>query len=148
MILIFQNNYRCRLFKFYVVNIYSFGSVLCRMIVSYSNRDFQNKVCILDKKDELFETINFNKLENKYGGICKNKDKDFFPPHLVSNNYIVEGKFSDNNQTTDVNNMQSDVNNEGKYNHQEINSFFEDNVKYEKISNNCECSSSDKCITY
>ena len=87
-------------------------------------------------------------MEIKYGGLCKNKDKEFFPPHLVSNKYFVNCKFADNNQTMDIYNTQSDENEEVKYNRDNLNSLFEDNVKYENISNNCGCSNSDKCFIY
>ena len=92
LMVIVQNNYRCRLHKSFIIGLSSFMTFLWEMIKYIIDLDTVKKFNIL-KNDELHEIqklINSKQLEKRFGGEAPNcANKFLFPPREVSNEYLL-----------------------------------------------------------
>jgi hypothetical protein len=88
--IIFQKNYKCRLYRLYFMNISTIGSILYRLIPTFLGSHIEKKVVFIKEHEELFTYINKSQIEMQYGGNCNNLDS-FFPPNEVSSEYFLEG---------------------------------------------------------
>jgi hypothetical protein len=89
LILFLQNNYKCRLYIFYILNLSSLGSILWKLIESTGNTTIEKKLTIIECYDDLFKIINRTQIEKKYKGFAENINK-YFPPAIISNDYFVD----------------------------------------------------------
>jgi hypothetical protein len=89
---ILQNNYRCRLFRMFIVNVGSFFNLIWGVIKKIIDANTEKKIKILKVGNtyEIFEIINISQLEKKYCGEAANIEKHFFPPIFPSNNYFPQ----------------------------------------------------------
>lgn len=91
---VLQFHYRARLHALYVVGmspiLNALWTIIRNLIDSHTNRKIK---FIKDKnKDEIFEYINREQIEEKYGGFAPNVTEvdGFFPPIMPSSNYLKD----------------------------------------------------------
>ncbi len=114
---ILQNNYRCRLFQMFIINVggmLTFGwSIIKRILDPVTVKKI--KLLKASQLSQICEFINPSQLEKQYGGIAENRNKErnkernssssnsnsnsssnrddyFFPPIFPSDNYMVKGE--------------------------------------------------------
>jgi len=87
-----QNNYRCRLFRMFIVNVGSFFSLVWGVVKKIIDGNTEKKIKILKegKTMEIFEIINITQIERKYFGEADNVQTYFFPPIFPSVNYMTK----------------------------------------------------------
>ena len=87
-----QNNYRCRLFQIFIVNVGSFFNMMWGVIKKIIDKNTEKKIKILKAGNilEIFEIINRSQIERKYCGEAENVKKYFFPPIFPSEVYLTE----------------------------------------------------------
>jgi hypothetical protein len=93
LIQILQQNYRCRLFVFYIVNIGSFVSLLWGIVKKMVDPSAEKKIKMikeLNSKCEMFSHIHPSQVETKYGGTAKDLEFPFFPPKVPSKTFFLE----------------------------------------------------------
>jgi hypothetical protein len=91
LLMMLQNNYRCRLFVMYIINMggwISFGWSIIKKFVTPST---ERKIKILkpNNLNELFFYINPTQIEKKFGGMAEDIKSFYFPPIFPSNNYLL-----------------------------------------------------------
>ena len=107
---ILQSNYRCRLYKMYILNVSLFIKVLWKTINIMFDPTTQRKIKLLqedsDIEQELFKYINKTQIEKRFGGTADNIESKFFPPIFPSNEYItskeVTSIFVDENEYLEI----------------------------------------------
>jgi len=89
---ILQNNYRCRLYRMYIVNVGSFFNMMWIVIKKIIDANTEKKIRILKAGNtyEIFELINSNQIEKKYCGLAENVTNYFFPPIFPSDKYQTD----------------------------------------------------------
>jgi glutaredoxin len=89
---ILQNNYRCRLFRMFIINVGSFFNMMWGMIKKIIDSNTEKKIKILKSGNfkEIFEIINPSQIEIKYNGTAENINSYFFPPIFPSDKYLLE----------------------------------------------------------
>jgi len=89
---ILQNNYRCRLFRMFIVNVGSFFNMMWGVIKKIIDANTEKKIKILKAGNsyEIFEIINPTQIEKKYCGQADNINNYFFPPIFPSDKYLTE----------------------------------------------------------
>lgn len=87
-----QDNYRCRLFRMFIVNVGSFFNLLWGVIKKIIDANTEKKIKILKAGNttEIFEIIRRSQIEQKYCGEAENLQQYFFPPIFPSDNYITD----------------------------------------------------------
>lgn len=93
------NNYRCRLYSMYLLNLSSYLSMIWKAIRTMLNPITEKKIKLLQGEDceELFKCINRSQIEKKFGGSVDNIESHFFPPIFPSKEY-----FTSNDNTNDI----------------------------------------------
>lgn len=91
---ILQNNYRCRLYVMFIVNIGGFVSFAWGLIKKFMDPSTQRKIRLLkgDALKDLFQFINRKQIEKKFGGLAEDVKEFFFPPIFPSNEYLMENE--------------------------------------------------------
>jgi hypothetical protein len=86
-----QNNYRCRLFVMYIINIggwVSFGwSIIKKLVTPCTERKI--KLLKTTNINELFFFINPLQVEKKFGGLAEDIVNFYFPPIFPSSHYLL-----------------------------------------------------------
>jgi len=92
---ILQNNYRCRLYRMFIVNVGSFFNMMWGIIKKIIDTNTEKKIKILKAGNinEIFEIINHSQIEKKYCGFANDVNGYFFPPIFPSDDYLT--KFED-----------------------------------------------------
>lgn len=87
---ILQNNYRCRLFKMFIINVGSFFNMMWTVIKKIIDNNTEKKIKILKKENlfEMFHTIHPSQIERKYCGEATDITSYFFPPIFPSDKYL------------------------------------------------------------
>jgi hypothetical protein len=91
---VLQFHYRARLHVIYVVGmnpvLNALWSIVRNLIDSHTNKKI--RFIKNNNKDEMFEFINREQLEEKYGGFAPNVSEEFgfFPPIMPSKNYLKD----------------------------------------------------------
>jgi glutaredoxin len=91
---ILQNNYRCRLFRMFIINVGSFFNMMWGMIKKIIDSNTEKKIKILKSGNfkEIFEIINPSQIEVKYNGTSEDINSYFFPPIFPSSKYLLESE--------------------------------------------------------
>jgi len=87
----FQNNYRGRLFKMYILNAPSSIAIAWNLAKGLLE-DTTVKKIQFDKSnssDDMWKHINKDQVETKYGGNARDSKEKFWPPIFPSNNYFT-----------------------------------------------------------
>ena len=88
---ILQCNYRARLYVIYMMNISFFVKALWNMIKVMLDPNTEKKIKMIgNDKSLMFDFINKNQVEVKFGGTAKNVENYFFPHIIPDNNYLNE----------------------------------------------------------
>jgi len=97
MFKILQSNYRARLNVNFIVGMNMFLNAIWTLIKNLIDSNTQKKIRFIKENslDEIFEFINKEQVELKYGGLATNVEdyKEgafFFPPIIPSDNYLKE----------------------------------------------------------
>ena len=93
-----QNNYRSRLYKGFVFGFSGFWTFLWIIVKSFLDESTNAKITIMDSsnKNLLFDLINKEQLEKKYGGDIENiEEGHFFPPNNNNQNYLIKDESSE-----------------------------------------------------
>lgn len=87
-----QENYRCRLFVMFIINIGSFANVLWKVVKSMIDPSTERKIKLLknENTNDVFAFINKSQIEKKYGGNAENLTSYYFPPIFPSDDYYIE----------------------------------------------------------
>jgi len=90
---ILQANYRARLNSMFILGMTGFLNALWTIVKSFLDSNTQKKIKIIKEnaKYEMFEFINNEQLEKKYGGLSENLEDSsvgYFPPYMPSDNYL------------------------------------------------------------
>jgi len=92
-----QNNYRSRLYVCYIVNSPMTVYIPWKIVKQFlaENTVKKMKFCKSLPVPEMFEHINPEQLEKKFGGRVPNKTGNFWPPTMPSTNYFLETEESE-----------------------------------------------------
>jgi hypothetical protein len=95
---ILQNNYRCRLYLMYIINIGGWVSLGWSIIRKFLDSSVEKKIKILKNNEinEIFNLINPLQVEKKYEGKATNVNNLFFPPIFPSNCYFLPNEKKSN----------------------------------------------------
>jgi hypothetical protein len=90
---ILQSNYRARLNSMFIVGMSPWLNAIWTIVNDEIDSNTQKKIKFIKEnaKYELFEFINNEQLEKKYGGLSKNLEDScdgYFPPYMPSDNYL------------------------------------------------------------
>jgi hypothetical protein len=90
---VLSSNYRCRLFINYILGMGSVLNFLWNIIKNFIDEVSLKKIKFLKKGEfgPIFDYINEEQVEQKYGGKASNVVNDFFPPKMPSENYKKTG---------------------------------------------------------
>jgi hypothetical protein len=97
IIRILQSNYRARLNSLYIVGMSAWLNAIWTVIKSFIDSNTNKKIKFIKEnaKYEIFESINSEQVEIKYGGLAKNLDGSsdgYFPPVIPSDNYFKQNE--------------------------------------------------------
>ena len=103
--------YRCRLYKLYLLNmnyVFTIAWNIAKMIIGPI---VEAKACKVDTNDGtydlLFNSINRNQIEKKYGGNAENlKEGQYYPPKFENEHYFCGNK--EEEEKEDLNNIKID----------------------------------------
>ena len=97
---ILQNNYRCRLFTMFIVNVGTFFNMIWGIIKKIIDVNTEKKIKILKASNliEIFSIINPCQIEKKYGGKAEDLKSYFFPPIFPSEYYLLDSEKNDTNK--------------------------------------------------
>lgn len=89
----FKGIYRCRLYKLYLLNMNFIFSMVWNVVTMIMGPTIEAKACKVEANDgqydSLFQLINRNQVEQKYGGTAKDlKPGEYYPPKFISDNYF------------------------------------------------------------
>jgi hypothetical protein len=94
---ILQCNYRARLYVMYLMNISFFVKALWNMIKGMLDPNTERKIKMLgNDKSLMFEFINKNQVEKKFGGTAQNVENYFFPHIMPDFNFLNEKENKEN----------------------------------------------------
>lgn len=95
---ILQNNYRCRLYVMYIINIGGWISFGWTIIKKFLDASTEKKIQLLKSSNinEMFKYINPRQIEKKFGGTAEDIKNYFFPPIFPDNNYFLSNEKSSN----------------------------------------------------
>jgi len=87
-----QNNYRCRLFKMFIVNVGNFFNIIWSVIEKIIDGNTEKKIKIIKEGEitNIFDTINPSQIEKKYKGEAGDVTSYFFPPIFPSELYLTQ----------------------------------------------------------
>lgn len=87
---ILGDSYRCRTNTIFLIGLGGFVTFMWKVVKGMIDKSTEKKIKILSgsSRKEMFEIMNKEQLEQKFGGSARNADI-FFPPHFPSNNYAV-----------------------------------------------------------
>jgi hypothetical protein len=93
---ILQNNYRCRLYVMYIINIGGWISFGWTIIKKFLDASTEKKIQLLKSSnlDDMFKFINPRQIEKKFGGNAEDVKQYFFPPIFPDNNYLLSNEKS------------------------------------------------------
>lgn len=93
LLAILQNNYRCRLYSMYILNVSLFIKVLWKTISIGLDQSTQRKIKLLqgdgDIEREVFKNINKAQIERRFGGLADDIVTKFFPPIFPSDDFFT-----------------------------------------------------------
>ena len=89
----FKGIYRCRLYKLYLLNMNFVFNIVWNIVKLIMGPTLEAKACNVDTNDGeydlLFQNINRNQVEKKYGGTAEDlKPGEYYPPKFVSEQYL------------------------------------------------------------
>jgi hypothetical protein len=87
---VLSSNYRCRLFVNFLLGMSTVLNFVWKIVKNFLEETTVKKIRFLKKGyfDDVFEFINKDQVELKYGGTAPNLQYgDYFPPHMPSNNF-------------------------------------------------------------
>jgi hypothetical protein len=98
----FKGIYRCRLYKLYLLNMNFVFSIVWNVIKMIMGPTLEAKACKVDTNDGeydlLFQLINRNQVEKKYGGTAEDlKPGEYYPPKFISDKYFCKEKLENEN---------------------------------------------------
>jgi hypothetical protein len=93
-----QSNYRCRLIKVYIYGMSNVLNFLWNIIKNMLHPSTNKKIKFIkqDNLKELFESINPDQVEKKYGGNADSLEVNFFPPYMPNDNILLPGEIKQN----------------------------------------------------
>jgi len=99
----FKGIYRCRLYKLYLLNMNFVFSIVWNVIKMIMGPTLEAKACKVDTNDGeydlLFQLINKNQVEKKYGGTAEDlKPGEYYPPKFINDKYFCEEKLENDNE--------------------------------------------------
>ena len=99
----FKGIYRCRLYKLYLLNMNFVFNIVWNIVKLIMGPTLEAKACNVDTNDGeydlLFQNINRNQVEKKYGGTAEDlKPGEYYPPKFVSEQYFCGKKNNEDNE--------------------------------------------------
>ena len=92
ILLILQNNYKCRLYKLYIMSIPFILKAIWVLVKQVLDSVVQKKIQMVDPgSKELFAIINRSQVEKRFGGLAENLTNHYFPHTVPSNEYFLSG---------------------------------------------------------
>jgi hypothetical protein len=90
-----QSNYRCRLLLVYIFGMNQVLNFIWNIIKNMLQPSTHKKIKFLkqDNVKEMFQSINPDQIENRYGGNAPNLEANFFPPYMPNENYLLPGEY-------------------------------------------------------
>ena len=92
-----MNNYRCRLYVMYIVNVSPVLNFLWSTIKNVLDANTEKKIKLLKNSEinQIFTFINPEQVEEKFGGKARNIESHYFPHIIPSNNFLLDNDPSD-----------------------------------------------------
>jgi hypothetical protein len=89
-----QAHYRCRLFLVYIFGMNQILNFIWNIVKNMLQPSTHRKIRFLqnNKLSDLFEYINPDQVEKRYGGNAENITNNFFPPHMPNDNVLLPGE--------------------------------------------------------
>jgi hypothetical protein len=86
-----QNNYRCRLYVMYIINIGGWVSFGWTVIKKFLDASTERKIQLLKptNQQDMFRFINPRQIEKKFGGLADDVKEYFFPPIFPNQNFLL-----------------------------------------------------------
>jgi hypothetical protein len=91
LVLALQDNFPCRTSNIILYGVSGFISILWTLLKSILDKVVVKKMKLLShkQKEELFQFVNKEQIEQRFGGFVRDKVGNFFPPHIVANTYLL-----------------------------------------------------------
>ncbi len=92
---VLSSNYRCRLYVNFILGMGSILNVLWKIVKAFLDETSVRKIRFIKKGEykELFEFINEEQIEKKYGGKAQDINENFFPPIMPTNRYTRNNEY-------------------------------------------------------
>ena len=89
---VLMNNYKCRMFVMYIVNVSTVLNFLWSTFIRVLDTNTEKKIRLLKKSDmkQIFNYINPEQIEEKFGGKAQNVKSHYFPHWIPSNKFLLE----------------------------------------------------------
>jgi hypothetical protein len=94
LVSILQSNYKCRLLKVYIYGMNQVLNFIWNFVKSMLQPNTLKKIKFLPSNStaELFESINPDQVEKRYGGNADNLLDNFFPPYMPEGDILLPGE--------------------------------------------------------
>lgn len=91
---ILQDNYRCRLYVMWIVNVSGWVKLLWRVIKGLIDNCTERKIKFLKNENlsEIFDLVDRSQVEKRYGGESETITEHFFPPKFPNKEYFKDSE--------------------------------------------------------